>query len=346
MTDARRLHDEAVVVDCHNDLILMVARKRSLDDRSHFADYWLPELRRGGVDVQVLPVYIDDEYRPEGALRRSLVLIEHVHRIVEAHSSDVALCLTGAEIDEAVAAGRIALVAALEGMEALGSSVELVETFYRLGVRMMSFTHFGRTAFGDGSAEDEAGSRLTRAGVEALSEMERLGVVVDVSHLGCAGTEHVLELATRPIIASHSSVRSLADHHRNLRDDAIKAVAGTGRVIGINFFPWFIDAADPTVDRLVDHIAYVRDIADIDHVGIGPDFIREYYEEFYSGYPDLEMEGLRLNAGIEGLTFTRDLPNLTTALLDRGFGGDEVRKVLGENFLRVFRGVMGVPGRA
>ena len=340
MTDARTLHDEAVVVDCHNDLILLVARKLAVGEPDHFADYWLPELRAGGVNVQVVPIYIDDEYRPEGALRRTLLLIEMVHRLAASHPDDVALCLTGAEIDAAVASRRIALVLALEGMEALGTDLALIETFHRLGVRMMSFTHFGRTAMGDGSAEDDTGSRLTRAGAAAVAEMERLGIVVDVSHLGIGGTDHVLELATRPVIASHSSVRALADHHRNLRDDVITAIAATGGVVGINLFPWFIDTKEPTIDRVVDHIAHIRDVAGIDHVGIGPDFIREYYDEFYSKYPDMEAEGLRLNSRIEGLAYSRDLPNLTSALVGRGFAPDDIRKVLGENFLRVFREVM------
>jgi membrane dipeptidase len=341
----RKLHDDAVVVDCHNDLILMLARKRALGIAGHFADYWLPELRAGGVDVQVVPIYIDDEYRPEGALRRTLQLIELAHRTVDAHPEEVALCLTGSQIDAAVTSGRIAFVLALEGMEAIGTNVEFVETFYRLGVRMMAYTHFGRTAMADGTAEDEAGSRLTRAGAEALGEMERLGIVCDVSHLGIRGVEHVLELSTRPVIASHSSARALADHHRNLYDDAIKAIASTGGVIGINVFPWFIDLTAPTLDRVVDHIAYVRDLVGIDHVGIGPDFIREYWQEFYGNYESFELEGLELNSAIEGLGYSRDLPNLTAAMIDRGFSDTDVRKVLGANFLRVFREVMGIPGR-
>ncbi|MEX2393034.1 MAG: dipeptidase, partial [Actinomycetota bacterium] len=311
----------------------------------HFADYWLPELRAGGVDVQVVPIYIDDEYRPEGALRRTLHLIELTHRTVEAHADDIALCMSGAEIDAAVDAGKIAFVLALEGMEALGTNVEFVETFYRLGVRMMAFTHFGRTAMADGTAEDEAGSRLTRAGAEAVAEMDRLGIVCDVSHLGIRGVEHVLEIATRPVIASHSSVRSLADHHRNLHDPVIEAIAATGGVVGINVFPWFIDLNEPTLDRVVDHIAHVRDLVGVDHVGIGPDFIREYWDEFYSNYSTFELEGLELNAAIEGLGHSRDLPNLTTAMVDRGFTEDDIRKILGTNFLRVFLEVMGKPGR-
>jgi membrane dipeptidase len=334
------LHRDAVVVDCHNDLVLMVARKQAVGRPDHFEEYWLPQLRAGGVNVQVVPIYIDDEFRPEGALRRTLVLVEMVHRLADRYASDVALCRTGAEIDDAVASGRIALVLALEGMEALGKDVALIETFHRLGVRMMSFTHFGRTLMADGSAEDDAGSRLTRAGVEAVAEMERLGIVVDVSHLGLRGTAHVLEIATRPVIASHSSARALADHHRNLHDEVLRAIAASGGVVGINLFPWFIDLKDPTIERVVDHIEHVRDVAGIDHVGIGPDFIREYYEEFFGNYPDLEEEGLRLDKVIDGLVYTADVPNLTAALVDRGLPEGDIRKVLGENFLRVFRDVM------
>ncbi len=340
MTDPKQLHDEAVVVDCHNDFILLVARKHAIGQTDHFGEYWLPEFRRGGVNVQVVPIYLDDEYRPEGALRRTLLLIEHVHRIVQRHPDDVALCLSAKDIDDAVAAGKIAFVLALEGMEQMGKDIALIETFHRLGVRMMSFTHFGRTTLADGSAEDDAGSRLTRAGVEAVHEMDRLGIVIDVSHLGIGGADHVLEIARGPVIASHSGVRVLCDHHRNLRDDVIEALAAKGGVMGINAFPWFIDRKEPTLDRFVDHIEHVRDLVGIDHVGIGPDFIREYCDEFFSNYPDYEEEGLPMNAWIEGLAYSRDLPNLTACMVDRGVPADDIGKVLGGNFLRVFRDVL------
>jgi membrane dipeptidase len=179
--------------------------------------------------------------------------------------------------------------------------------------------------------------------VAAFGELQRLGIVMDVSHLGIASTDHVLELATRPVIASHSSVRALCEHHRNLRDPAIKGIAATGGVIGINLFPWFIDNSEPTIDRVIDHIEYIAGLVGIDHVGIGPDFIREYVDELYGNYPDLRMEGVALNRGIDGLSYQRDLPNLTAALVARGFSDDDVRKVIGGNFMRVFHQVMGVP---
>jgi membrane dipeptidase len=212
------LHRRAVVADTHNDLLCSVVLRPVAQRPAYFRARWLPQLRAGGVDIQVLPVFIDDTFRPEGALRQTLRMIEAAHRIAEANADEVALCLDGEDIDRALEAGRIALVLALESAPGVDSDVELLDTLHRLGVRIASLAHFGRTPLADGSAEDAAGSRLTAAGVEALAEMERMGMMFDVSHLGAAGVDHVLELATRPIIATHSSARALRDHHRNLTD--------------------------------------------------------------------------------------------------------------------------------
>lgn len=342
MIDARRLHHEAVVVDCHNDLILHVARERSFGRVDSFRDYWIPNLREGGVDVQVLPVYNEPEYFPEGTVRRTLKLIQLLHEEVAKNADQVALCGNGEEIDAALAEGRIALILSFEGSAAIGADVELFETFFRLGLRMASFSWFGRTLLADGSAEEQTGGRLTRAGVAALSEMERLGIVMDVTHLSIAGVDHVLELARRPVIASHSGARMIFDHHRNLYDEQIKGIAATGGVVGLVFFPGFIDPARPSVDRIVDHIVHISEIAGMDHVGIGPDFIGEYVASRYPNEPDLKIEGLDARAQIEGCFTSRDLPALTDALADRGFIEEDMRKVLGENFLRVFRAVMGL----
>lgn len=343
MTSAQELHRDAVVVDCHNDLILDVVRKQGLQQPTRFADYWVPELRAGGVDVQVLPVYVDDEYRPDNTLRRMLSLLAAIRRLPVEAPDDVALCGTGAEIDACVAEGKIALVPALESCEGIGTNIELFELFFALGVRMVSFTHFGRTALADGSAEDATGSRLTRAGVDALAEVERLGILMDVSHLGIAGTEHVLELATRPVIASHSSARALRDHHRNLSDEALKAIAATGGVIGVNFYPGFVHDSDHTPARIADHVEHIASVAGIDHVGLGPDFLRELFDDIYGNYQYLESDGIRLSDRLEGLQYSRELPVLTQELVRRGVSEDDVRKILGGNFLRVFREVFARP---
>lgn len=342
MTDAARLHRDAVVVDCHNDLMLLVARDRALGRPDTFRTRWIADLRAGGVDVVVLAVFIEHEYLPEGALRRSLHLVELVHQEAESNADDVALCLTGADIEAAVGSGRIALVLALEGSAGVGGDPDLFRTFHRLGVRMASFSWFGRTALADGSGEQDTGGRLTKAGVASLRLMEELGIVMDVSHLSVAGTQHVLDIATRPVIASHSSARALVDHHRNLTDEQLKAIAQTGGVVGVNFFAGFVDPERPSVDRLVDHIVHIASVAGIDHVGLGPDFVEDYFEAMYPSEPDLVIEGMRARDTI-GLDRPSELPRLTEALVRRGLHEDEVRKVLGENLMRVFREVMGRP---
>lgn len=335
------LHHEAVVVDCHNDLILTIDLKAGVGEPRYFEEFWLPCLRQGGVDVQVLPVYSEDQPLGSG-LRRVLTLIEWVYELVGRNPDDVALCMTGADIDAATRAGKVAFVISMEGCGSLGQDFILMRTMFRLGVRMASFTHFGRTMFGDGSVEDAAGGRLTNAGVAALQEMEQLGIVMDVSHLGLAGVDHVLEIATRPIVASHSSARALCDHHRNLSDEHLRGIAATGGVVGVNFITGFIDPVEPTVARIVDHIEHIAEVAGIDHVGIGPDFIKEYADERWGRYPDIRFEDVKIGATIPGMLTSSDLPNLTDEMVRRRIDDDHVRKVLGQNYLRVFRDVMGI----
>ncbi|MDQ3963787.1 MAG: dipeptidase [Actinomycetota bacterium] len=330
------------VTDCHNDLVLLIDHHRKHGDPDHFRNALIPQLRAGGVGLQIAPIFVDPEYSPEGALRRSLWLTELMLEEIEKNSDEIVLCLTGDDIDATVDAGKIAFVLGLEGCGQIDEDVELLQTFFRLGVRTAMFTHFGRTPLADGSAEDETGSRLTAAGVEAVKLMESLGMLVDVSHLNMAGTDHVLEIATRPVIASHSSARALCDVHRNLSDERIKAIAATGGVIGLNFFPLFIDDENATLDRLIDHIEHVASIAGIDHVGLGPDFIKEIADTI-----DIQIQDIDLGQVVDGTSGTpHDFPVVADALAKRGLDEQDVAKIMGQNFLRVFRAEIGVPGNA
>ncbi|MET9256518.1 membrane dipeptidase [Streptomyces sp. NPDC003717] len=330
------LHRRAVVADAHNDLLMAVAARPPERWGGFFRERWLPQLLAGGVGIQVLPVFVDDQYRPEGALRQTLRMIECAHVLAEANADRVALCRTGAEIDAALAGGRIALVLALESAPGVDASVELFSTLYRLGVRVASIAHWGRTPLADGSREDATGSRLTAPGVRAVREMERLGMLFDISHLGASGVEHVLELATQPLIATHSSARALRDHHRNLTDDQIRGVAGTGGVVCVNFVPDFLtdDPAKVSADRIVDHIEHIADVAGIEHVGLGPDFVREVIadvtppccENLDDEDPLFDFPGLEGPAG---------LPLVTEALERRGLPEEDVLRVLGGNVRRL-----------
>lgn len=340
---SEQLHRDATVVDTHNDLILLVDHWDRREEPSHFRDFWLPELRTGGVDVQVLPICIEQEFQSEGALRRTLLLVERIHRLAEEHPDDVAVCLDAVQIAEARAAGKIALVIALEGAHAIGQDPELLGTMARVGVRVISMAHIGRTFLADGSGLDETSNgRLTPEGIAVFEEMERQGIVFDLSHLGRAGVEDVLGRATRPLLATHSGCLDLVDIHRNLGNPEIKAIGDLGGVVCVAAaIPMFIDPQTPTAESVVDHIEHLAETAGIDHVGIGPDFIDDYFNSVYGGWV--------LPAGLGSVTTDAeirrpsDLPKVTAAMVDRGFSDDDVRKVLGGNVMRVFDEVLGVP---
>lgn len=331
------LHRDALVADAHNDLLMLVARRPRELWSAYFRERWIPQLREGGIDVQVLPVFIDDEFRPEGALRETLRMIEAAHRIADANSDEVALCTAPGDIATATAAGKIALVLALEGCPQIDNDLELLQTLQRLGVRMVSFTHFGRSALGDGSGEDATGSRLTHAGVEAVGLLEELGVLIDVSHVGRGGVEHILELATKPVVASHSSAFALREHHRNLTDEQLRAIAATGGVICVNFFAGFLtDAEKPTIEHLADHLEYVVDLAGEDHVGLGSDFVAEVFgEKIPACDRPVVIQGLDAEVFVPGLEGPAGMPLVTEVLQRRGLPEATIRKVLGENLIRV-----------
>lgn len=341
MLNPLELHTAAVVVDCHNDIAVSLALRDVNGDRSTLKHRWIPELRAGGVDVQVMPIYVGDQL-PEAALRSSIFQLQRVVDEIEANAEAVALCSDGREIDLAVESGKIAMVLALEGCHQFATDVGLVRTFHRLGVRMISFTHFGRTSLADGTAEDGTGGRLTRTGVAVLAEMERLGILMDVSHLGIAGVHHVLELCTRPIIASHSNSRAVFDVHRNIDDAHLRAIAATGGVIGVNLLPGIVNPMKPTMEGVLEQVDHLVEIAGVDHVGLGPDFIVDYFAERYPASISLVLEGIDARAEIPGLARASDLPRFTEALVRHGYLDSDIRKILGENFLRVFRQVCGI----
>jgi membrane dipeptidase len=343
MLDHEAVHGAAVVVDCHNDLLMLCQRRPPTGQAAYFRERWLPQLHAGGVNVQVLPVYIDDEFRPEGALRQTLRMIECGHRIAEANDDAVRVCLDGDEIDDALAGGRIALVLALEGCEALSGDVELLSTMFRLGVRMASLTHFGRTALADGSAEDAAAGRLTRAGIDAVSLMQDLGMIVDVSHLSATGTDHVLDLADRPIVASHSSCFALRPHHRNLTDHRLERIGRNGGVIGINIVSALIASRPATVNDIVSHVRHACEVAGAANVGLGCDFVKEILDELHPLENPLMLEGMYIMLVVPGLAGPAGLQLITEALLGDGLPHAHITGVLGENFLRLFRSELGRP---
>jgi membrane dipeptidase len=322
--DARALHFASPVVDAHVDTVHALLRGRDLLVRGDEGHVDLPRLREGGVRIQVFALYIDPEYKPERALPRVLVLWDALMRALRRAGGQVRLCRTPEDLDAVLAGEGLGAVLSVEGGEAIGTELALLRVLHALGVRAMGLTWNQRNAIADGAGEDRAQGGLTEFGRQVVAEMNRLGMVVDVSHLCERAFWDVLEVSRQPVIASHSNARALCDHVRNLRDEQIRALAAGGGVMGINFFAGFLDA-DPAradVGRVCDHIDHVCALVGPAHVGLGSDF---------DGIP-------RTPAGLEDCS---RLPALTEELLRRGYRAGDVQAILGGNFLRVFRQVWG-----
>ena len=301
--------------DCHNDLLIGCLHQRERGLQDPFGDFWLEQLHAGGVILQVLPVYIEEQFVGEGALRRSLMLLEEAYRIQSAHPSEVSICTTGQDIERAINSGRIAFVLALEGAEGVGRDLDVLSTYHRIGVRMIAMTWNRRTMMADGIGERDTGGQLTQLGVEALHEMERLGIVVDVSHLSEAGFWHVTEKAARPFVASHSSCRALQDHPRNLTDAQLKALADADGFVALNAFGPFL-ADQPTVDSLLDHAEHAIGILGAHRVGLGMDFMQDLMKQVdpILGGALVDIDQIPF---VDGLRRPADLAQVTSAMQTR-----------------------------
>ena len=325
------------VADCHNDLLLACQHRRERGVSDPFGDDWLPGLRAGGVALQVLPIFTEEQFIGEGALRRTLEILELSREIAAVHSHDVGIVETAGDLEEILADGRIALLLALEGAEPVGSSLAMLETMWRLGVRMASLTWNRRTMLADGVGETDTGGRLTSLGVEAVVEMERLGMVVDVSHLSAHGLAHLAEVAAEPFVASHSSCRALCDHPRNLSNAELRLVAAAGGFIGMNATGRFVTASGiPTIEHYVDHVEHAVAIVGEGAVAIGADFIADLVEQVD---PILGRQ-LLLSPNdfihIEEFKAPADLALLAQRLVDR-FGSERAARIAGGNVLEFFR---------
>jgi membrane dipeptidase len=328
------------VVDGHNDLLLEVAfRSHRREEANPFAEHWLPKLQRGGVALQVCPVYVDLPLLPEGALRESLGQIEAFHRAVRENADSVVAVRQRGDLDAVEHGARIGLVLSMEGAEALGYDPWMAAIMWELGVRMLSLTWNRRNPFADGAAETGAGG-LSALGRRLVDVCVKLGMILDVAHAAEQTYWDVLDQAPdAPLVVSHAACRAVNDHPRNLPDEALRALAAHGGVIGIMLHPLAVDPAQPTLDRVVDHIDHAVDVMGIEHVGLGSDFTKQLVQALNWVEPAdaLLPPGLRADAAIVDLAGPEDFPNLVEALGRRGYEGERLAAVLGENFLRVFR---------
>jgi len=329
MTDAEELHRSSIVIDAHCDTVQLIADQNyALDERHETHHLDLPRMKEGGITAQIFAVFVRPTYLPGQATARALHLLDVLHQTAEACSEDLLLVERPDDILEAKREGKVGMILGLEGAEALGGDLRVLRMMYRLGVRNLGLTWNFRNQAADGVGEERTGGGLTHFGVALVEEMNRLGMVIDIAHLAPAGVEDVLAVSQAPVIASHANARALNgnDYRRNLTDAQLEKIAENGGVVGVTFVPAFVDS-DPdmaSVSRVLDHMEHMMKVMGEDHVGLGSDF-----------------DGFRTYNRPIGLEDVSKMPAITAELLRRGHGETTIRKILGGNFLRVFREVMG-----
>ncbi len=362
---ALRIHRRAIVIDTHNDVTTPMTNDDFDLSGTPPAPYrtTIARMKEGGLTGEFFSLYVKPWYvQNGGSARRTLDMIDSVYRAIERHPNDLMLATSVADIRRAKRQGKVGALMGIEGGHAIEDSLPALREFYRLGVRYMTLTWNNTNNWADAGRGEKKHNGLSEFGKEVVREMNRLGMLVDVSHVSDDTMSDALDVSKAPVIASHSSARALSDVPRNIPDDLLKRIAKNGGVVCINFYTMFVDAKtvgpqsaerdarlkaqqdainekyknDPErraeesdkleaahplpplpISKLIDHIDHIVKVAGIDHVGIGADF--DGANDMPEGAQDVSM-----------------LPNITYELLKRGYSERDIRKILGENFLRVF----------
>ncbi len=356
---ARKIQQSAIVIDTHAD-----TPSRFVDENFDPANdagkgHWdLAKVREGNLGAEFFSIWVDPKKYQGKYAQRALDMIDSVYETVRKHPDAMQMAYSVGDIESARQGGhkRLAALMGIEGGHAIENDLRILRDYYRLGARYMTLTWANSDEWADSSGDLNKPdvphhNGLTDFGKQVVAEMNRLGMMVDISHVSDKTFWDTLAVTQAPVIASHSSARALTNHERNLTDDMLRAVAKNGGVVQVNFNCGFIDQnyldkynewnrqrmaqgkpdmtysteESPSLPRppfksLIDHFDHIAKIAGVDHVGIGSDF---------DGVDCLP----------EGIDSVADLPKITQALLDRGYKPDEIKKILGGNLLRVFRQV-------
>jgi len=362
------IHDEAIVFDAHCDTALRFIRNNGFDIGARHGDGHvdIPRMREGGVDAQVFAAWVDPEQPEEGWVKNALELIEAIKKQVDSNPGDIELAGSGGEIERIELQGRIAAVIGIEGGHVLGGKPSVLGKFYDLGVRCLTLTWMNTNALADSENDAAEWNGLSGSGREVVKEMDSLGMVIDCAHASERTFFDVLDTTGNPVVISHSCMRALCDIPRNVSDEELRALRDNGGVVCVNFFPGFLekgyfDEADgyfrrftaerrrlaekyggdlakaeaelkpecekvlkdiprPSVSTVVDHIEHAVEVAGVEHVGLGSDF---------DGIPATPV----------GLEDAGRYPAITEELVRRGYGEEDIKRVLGGNLLRVFKQV-------
>ncbi|WP_300016522.1 dipeptidase [Pseudonocardia sp.] len=343
-----------LLVDGHNDLPWALREQGEVDvaaPQPHLHTD-LPRLRAGRVGAQFWSVYVPCSYTGAAAVTAVLEQVDLVHRLVARYPDDLTLAVTADDVD--AAGGRIASLLGAEGGHCIGGSLAVLRMLRRLGVRYLTLTHNRNVGWADSATDAPDAGGLSPFGREVVAEMNRIGMIVDLSHVATTTMRDVLAMTTAPVLFTHSSCRAVTDHPRNVPDDVLAALAGNGGVAMVTFVPRFVSAAvaawddrlaaamsvagldhrdltardafaarweappRATLDDVVAHLDHAREAAGVDHIGIGGDF---------DGTADLPV----------GLEDVSRYPALLDALAARGWSEDDRVKLAGANVLRVLR---------
>ncbi len=343
---ARAIHKQTPLIDGHNDYPWAL---RGLDPGRDLGKAEIskpvptlmtdiPRLRQGGVGGQFWSVYTPSTMLGKEAVRVTLEQIDIVHRMTKRWPETFEMAHTAAEVERSFKAGRIGSLIGIEGGHSIDNSLATLRMMFALGARYMTLTHSANLAWADASPGPAALGGLSKFGEEVVREMNRLGMIVDLSHVSPDTMADSLRVSEAPVIFSHSSAKAICNVHRNVPDNVLQMVAKNGGVVMVTFVPGFISQAvadfdarpeaerkgmtapAATLSQVADHIDHIRKIAGIDHIGLGGDF-----------------DGItQVVAGLEDVS---KYPDLTAELLKRGYKDDDLRKILGLNILRVMRKV-------
>lgn len=330
-----RLLSRALILEGHRDCYEQIHHLND-GDGDPVNDLIIPRLRSGHVDIVVYAIGGDSIGHSNGRDKRLLATIENISALMKAleHGDATDLVLSSNDVPERPD-GIVRFALHLEGGGPLEGSLAALEALFALGVRSMQPAWNRRNELADGVRENDTEGGLTRFGVDVLRHMEEWGMLVDLAHIAPAGFWHALRVTSHPLVVSHANARAVLDHPRNITDDQLRAVAERDGVVGIHALPVFVDEACPTLDRLVDHVEHMVEVAGIEHIGFGGDFIRN--DGPRSGREEIPR---RVVEELEGFGEIDELPNLVDVLLRRGFSAAEVEMFLGRNFARVLRGAL------
>lgn len=370
---AKALHAKVPLIDGHNDLPWQIRRKANRDvwamdlaEPQPNVHTDIPRLREGMLGGQFWSVYVPVSMQGKEATRATLEQIDIVYQMIARYPDTFQLATTADEVEAAFAAGKIASMIGIEGGHSIDSSLGALRMFYRLGVRYMTLTHGRNIPWADSATDTVGVDGLTKFGEEVIREMNRLGMLADLSHVSPAAMRDVLEVTEAPVIFSHSSAFAVCGHVRNVPDDVLVQLAENGGVVMVTFVPGYIseetrlhgvkrneererlesipgsteesvaeamaawNEANPTppatLAQLADHIDHVRQVIGIDYIGIGGD---------YDG----------ISTVIVGLEDVSTYPDLTAELIRRGYSDEDIMKILGRNVLRVMREAEAVAAR-